>query len=140
MLVLATHVYEAILAHAREAKPAEGCGLLAGHRTQEATATASYRATNVAENPTTTYEIDPEEQYRLMAEIDTVGLEVVGFYHSHPAGPHGPSTTDHARATWEGYHYLIASLGGKRPVLDAWRWTGDAFERDAVAVRAAENE
>lgn len=140
MLVLATDVYEAILAHAREAKPTEACGLLAGRGNEAAIATTSYRATNVADEPTVTYAIDPEEQYRLMGEIDAAGLEVVGFYHSHPEGPHGPSTTDHARATWDGYHYLIASLGGKWPVLDAWRWTGETFERDTVAVSAAENE
>lgn len=140
MLVLATDVYDGILAHAREAKPAEACGLLAGRRDQVATTTAIYRATNVAADPQITYEIDPEEQYRLMGEIDGAGLEVVGFYHSHPAGPPGPSTTDHARATWDGYHYLIASLGGKWPVLDAWRWMGESFERDSVAVRPGEDE
>lgn len=140
MLRLAPAVYEAILAHAREAAPAEACGLLAGNRPggtapgPGTAATETYRATNVAPNPEITYEIDPEEQYRLMDDIESAGLELVGFYHSHPAGPHGPSSTDHARATWEGYHYLIASLGGDRPVLDAWVWTGDRFARDEVAL------
>ena len=140
MLVLAAEVYDGIIDHAREATPAEACGLLAGRRDEVSTATARYPATNVAPDPQITYEIDPEEQFRLMEEIDAAGLELVGFYHSHPTGPHGPSTTDHARATWDGYHYLIVSLGGPRPALDAWRWTGDAFERENVTVRAGANE
>lgn len=140
MLVLASHVYDGILAHAREASPQEACGLLAGSRDEHAIATAMHRATNIAPNPERTYEIDAEEQYRLMGEIDAAGQSVVGFYHSHPAGPHGPSTTDHARATLDGYHYLIASLGGPEPVLDAWRWTGSRFERDPVAVRDLDPE
>jgi len=140
MLRLAPAVYETILAHAGEAAPAEACGLLAGQRddgttaTRGARATESHRATNVAPNPEITYEIDPEEQYRLMEEIETAGDELVGIYHSHPGGPHGPSSTDHARATWEGYHYLIVSLGGDRPVVDAWVWTGERFAREDVAI------
>lgn len=136
MLRLAPSAYEALLDHAREGVPEESCGLLAGSRAGEPTVTESRRAENVAPNPEYTYEIDPEEQYELMDDLEEQGLDLVGFYHSHPQGPAGPSTTDQAKATWEGYHYLIVSLGGRRPVVDAWVWTGETFERDAVTVES----
>lgn len=153
MLVLRASVYEAILEHAREAAPDEACGLLGGSREgaaepgtrresesdsesepPSATATESRRARNAAPDTELTYAIDPEEQYRLMADFEAAGLELVGFYHSHPRGPAGPSATDHRQAAWPGYHYLIASLGDDRPVLDAWVWNGESFARDPVSV------
>jgi len=30
---------------------------------------------------------------------------------------------------------VVASLAARPPTLDAWLWTGDAFERDDVVVR-----
>lgn len=137
MLRLVRSAYEDLLSHARAGTPEERCGLLAGDREEEpeaATVTTIRRVKNVAPNPQYTYEIDPEEQYELMEEVEERGLDLVGFYHSHPQGPAAPSTTDHERANWEGYHYLIVSLGGRKPVVDAWVWTGTRFERDAVAI------
>lgn len=143
MLALRAAVYDAVLAHAREATPEEACGILAGDRENaesedgdslRATAIDYYRTPNVAAEPTITYEIDPETQYRVLEEIDDSGRDLVGFFHSHPQGPAGPSATDHRQAAWPGYHYLIASLGGDRPVLDAWRWDGERFVRDPVGI------
>ena len=134
MLALEWPVYEAILEHAREAAPEEACGMLAGRRDGGGRATAIHRTENTAARPEVTYEIDPEEQYRVMATIEADGDDLLGFYHSHPAGPPGPSRTDQRKATWPDHHYLIASLGGELPTLDAWVWTGDRFVMDAVSV------
>lgn len=134
MLVLGRAAYEGVLAHAREVAPEEACGLLAGSTEPHATVSRIARATNAAATPEYTYEIDPEEQFRLMETLEEEGFDVVGIYHSHPRGPDGPSTTDRARATWEGYHYLIVSLGGEVPVVDAWVWTGEQFRRSPVRV------
>ena len=140
MLHLDRTAYEALLDHAREETPEEACGLLVGSvgasGTDEGPSRVEriHRMQNVAQNPEVTYEIDPEAQFRVMEELETQGWEVVGFYHSHPRGPDGPSTTDHARATWQGYHYLIVSLGGEIPMVDAWVWTGEGFARDDVTI------
>jgi proteasome lid subunit RPN8/RPN11 len=37
------------------------------------------------------------------------GLELIGFFHSHPRGPAAPSQFDTDRA-WPGYVYLILGL------------------------------
>ncbi|MFW6385455.1 MAG: desampylase [Halodesulfurarchaeum sp.] len=135
MLVLEKSVCESIVEHARRGTPEEVCGLLAGRSGELDLITRNYETANVAVEPRATYAIDPEEQYRLMTEIDETGLDLIGFYHSHPASPAEPSPIDRDRATWEGYRYLIVSLAGSTPVLDAWRLTGDGFERDTVSVR-----
>jgi len=134
MLRLDPAVREAVVDHAREGAPAEVCGVLGGRYDATAsTVTASRRAENVAATPRTRYELDPAEQLRLMDDIEETGADVVGFYHSHPAGPAEPSETDAAQATWEGYSYVIVDLSAA-PSVGAWRWTGEAFEREEVEV------
>lgn len=134
MLSLPRSAYDAILAHADAGGDEEVCGILAGTREgDDARVEAVHRAENVAERPETRYLIDPEEQLELIEEIEAAGREVIGFYHSHPAGPPVPSDTDAERATWPGYSYAIC-VPGERPFLDSWRWTGAAFEREAVAL------
>lgn len=138
MLVLPRSTYDGIIEHARDGEPNEVCGVLGGtHGETESEAVRALRAENVAANPRTAYEIGPEEQLDLMRAVEDDGDEVVGFYHSHPDGPPEPSATDEAQATWAGYTYLIVSLDGTYPYVGAWRWTGDGFEREAVAVQAS---
>ncbi|MGM0606722.1 MAG: Mov34/MPN/PAD-1 family protein, partial [Halobacteriota archaeon] len=59
-------------------------------------------------------------------------FEVVGFYHSHPGGPSGPSETDARLAAWPGHSYVIVSLAGGTAEFGSWRWRGDRFEREPV--------
>lgn len=141
MLVLTRDVYDAILDHATEAVPREACGVLAGSRgtsDRPAVATTAHQTANAAETPTLRYSIDPEELLGVVETVEQAGREVVGFYHSHPAGPTSPSDTDHREATWADHHYIIASLAGRPPTLDAWVWTGERFARDAVTISSGD--
>jgi len=138
MLSLARPVYDEIAAHARAGAPREACGVLGGEFGDERSHVHRHdRAENVADRPRRAYALDPEEQFALMEGIEDEGHEVVGFYHSHPRGPPVPSAADEAEATWEGYSYVIVSLGGEEPYVGSWRWTGTAFRREAVALRRA---
>ncbi|MEF8840366.1 MAG: desampylase [Haloarculaceae archaeon] len=141
-----------VLAHARDGAPEEVCGVLGGTHRNRATGTTTvatgtgatggdsshartvHRVSNVASEPRTRYELDPSEQFRAMEAIEDAGGDVVGFYHSHPRGPPRPSATDEALATWDGYSYVVVSLGGPEPAVRSWRWTGEAFERERVEV------
>lgn len=161
MIELSTDAYEAIVAHAREGSPEEVCGVLGGERGEPTRAQEStpvdeptqgddghddhretvsrvesvHRATNVARSPGRTYLIDPEEQLTIMDDIEGRGRDVVGFYHSHPAGPTRPSPTDERRATWEGYSYAICLPD--LPFVGSWRWHGerDGFVSEVVHLR-----
>ncbi|GGL51964.1 desampylase [Halocalculus aciditolerans] len=136
MLVLSAPAYADVLAHARAAAPEECCGILVGTRDgDDAHAMTAVATENAAENPKTTYEIPPGDVVDVADDAAERDEEIVGFYHSHPAGPPHLSETDEREATWKGYHYLLVSLDDSTPFLDAWRWTGDAFAADAVVVR-----
>ncbi len=135
MLELRRAAYDAVLDHARADAPREACGALLGRRDgDEVIATTARRVPNVAEASRVTYELDPEATLAVFDEAAAMGCEVVGFYHSHPAGPAHMSDTDRERASWPGYVYVLASLAARPPILDAWTWTGERFEREAVRL------
>lgn len=110
-LEIARALVETIVDHARQQVPNECCGLLAGRGTR---IERVFRGTNVDQSPFT-YRLDPHEQFRFFKEIDALGLELLGIYHSHPQSPAYPSRTDVAQAFYPEAAYLIVSL----PASDA---------------------
>ncbi|MGA3293743.1 MAG: M67 family metallopeptidase [Candidatus Acidiferrales bacterium] len=102
-----------LTARARHDPKEECCGLLAG---RDAVITRAFPATNAASNPATSYEIAPEELFRLMREIRGARLELLGIYHSHPNGENAPSPRDIERAYYPDAAYFIVS-----PLPDAAR-------------------
>jgi proteasome lid subunit RPN8/RPN11 len=101
--------------HAGEGYPNEICGILIAARGSDlATVTRRVRNT-VVERARDRYEMDPREQIRIQRECDESGLEIVGYYHSHPDHPAMASVTDAARS-WAGPVYVIVSCVGGRAV------------------------
>ena len=97
----------AIRAHGKETYPHECCGFLVG-RAGEVVELA--RASNAREDsPKNRYLIPPVEFVRVQREADARGLDIVGFYHSHPDHPARPSAFDREHA-WPGYAYLIVAV------------------------------
>ncbi|MEZ3165084.1 desampylase [Halorubrum sp. RMP-47] len=140
MIELTRAAYDDIVYRAYKGGEAEICGVLAGeHGTDgdNSVVTETYAAENVAETPEIRYLIDPEEQFELIETVEEAGLDVVGFYHSHPTGPTHPSETDAARATWPNHSYVICALDGY-PFVGSWRWRDneEAFEQETVSVRS----
>lgn len=124
-----------MLSHAAETVPTEACGLLAGTRDRDRTVVeTSHRARNAASAPRISYRIDPRAQLALMDGIEAAGRSVVGIYHSHPVGPPQLSERDRLQAAWQDYHYVLVSLAGPIPTLDAWRYTGEGFSTETVRL------
>jgi proteasome lid subunit RPN8/RPN11 len=92
-----------------QCSPEEACGLLSGQiEAGYYRVAAVIPATNELHSPVR-YRIDPHEQIAAFNQIDAQGLELVGIYHSHPAGPPDPSPTDIAEAFYPAAVYLIWS-------------------------------
>lgn len=118
MLILTEAQYAEIVAHGREGKPLEICGLLGGHSEDENhVVDAVYPITSDDHSPLT-YSLNASEHMRAEKDIRGRGLEVIGIYHTHPATVAYPSVTDVARAHWGEWDdllypnvsYLIVSL------------------------------
>jgi proteasome lid subunit RPN8/RPN11 len=112
-----------IVDHARAAKPSECCGLLVGTGTS---VTEAVPARNLADLPTR-FLIDPQDHIDAIRDARVRGLEVLGFYHSHPHSPPVPSETDRAEAGYPDHLYLIASLASEPPEIRLFRFSGGNF-------------
>jgi proteasome lid subunit RPN8/RPN11 len=121
------------LAHAREAAPDECCGLLLGRGDEIAEAV---RARNVAEQPAARFLIDPADHFAALRRARERGLDVVGFYHSHPSSPPEPSARDLAEFSYPGHLYAIVSLQAEPAEIRLFRFVDGNFHRvPLVTVR-----
>jgi proteasome lid subunit RPN8/RPN11 len=109
---------ETLVAHAREEAPNECCGLLLG---TELSIAEIARAKNIADQPRSRFLIDPKDHIDLRRAARARGLDVLGFYHSHPSSPAVPSPTDLAEATYPGHLYLIVGLAAEPPDVAVYR-------------------
>ncbi len=106
-------IYDELLAHARDDVPNECCGLVGGN---DGVAKSVYRARNAEASPLR-YNLDPQDQFRIMTEMDERGEELSAIYHSHTASPAYPSQTDINLAAYPDALYLIVSLAeGEEPL------------------------
>ena len=87
---------ETMRAHVDICAPLEGCGLLAG---RDGRVSRVFAIANQAQSPVK-FKMDPVEQIRAFDWMEANGLELVGIFHSHPAGPETASATDIAEAAY----------------------------------------
>jgi proteasome lid subunit RPN8/RPN11 len=118
-LVLQRRHLTEILSHAREASPAECCGLIGG--TEDGQTQSIYRLTNVASNTQIAYEAAPEELFAAQRQMRQHGETLLAIYHSHPrASEPTPSETDIRLAYYPSATYLIVGLAGNEPIVRAF--------------------
>ena len=129
-VILGRRAHDDIVAHARETAPAECCGLVIGYRGESGdgdTITEAARTRNVAANPNR-FEIHPEDHIHARRDARTRGLEVLGFYHSHPRSPATPSATDLGEASYPGHLYVIVSVSSEPADVQLYRLETGAFQ------------
>ena len=81
MLRIDDDQYAALVAHARAEYPNEACALLGG---RDGSVERVYALPNAEASPTF-YVVEPKAQLRAMTEMDDLGLDLVGIFHSHVA-------------------------------------------------------
>jgi proteasome lid subunit RPN8/RPN11 len=112
--------YEALRAHGEETYPHECCGVLLGKHESgvgnhiHQIVRAGNTRTDAAHNR---YNIAPQELVKIQRQARGLGLDIVGFYHSHPDHPAQWSQTDIAEAHWLGCSYIITSVEKGAAVL-----------------------
>lgn len=108
---------DAMVEHSRRGRPNEACGLFAG---EGGHVDIVYPLTNVDASPVT-YLVDSHEQLATFREVEEMGLEIVGCFHSHVTSEAYPSKTDVAQAFYPEWIYAIVSLRDEEPELRAFR-------------------
>lgn len=119
-LVVTRAVINLLRDKALRAHPDECCGILLGDGEN---ITAALPARNVHSTPRTHFEIDPQVIVDAHRAARDGGPQVLGYYHSHPAGPPHPSATDRAEAAHDGRIWAIIC----EDAIGWWRDTPDGF-------------
>ena len=157
MLRLSEQVYDAIRRHGEETYPYECCGVLLGRTISPQNSAEGNQGTNEVEDAVRAgntrtdsawnrYQIAPQELVKIQKLGRERGLDIVGFYHSHPDHPAKWSKTDFAEAHWIGCSYVITAVDeGVAQTTNSFLLTGTgeddkAFEDEAVEVAALEAE
>jgi proteasome lid subunit RPN8/RPN11 len=112
-------VLREISRHAAASYPREACGALVG--AGEDVRLSLPLANRDARAPEVGFAVDPKDYLSVEAEADSLGLSLLGFWHSHPDGLALPSAADRAYA-WEGLLTVIVSVTQGAPEeISAWR-------------------
>jgi proteasome lid subunit RPN8/RPN11 len=146
-------VAERIRRHGAETFPHECCGALLG-RDSAAAEKVSARDETPSKETREVLELfplvnrrDDSPRNRFAVTADDVrdaekaasqhGLEVIGWYHSHPDHPARPSDFDREHA-WPWYSYVIVSvMAGKPADMTSWRLNDDRlnYSPEGVEIR-----
>ena len=129
MIQLSAQHWNQIANHGEREYPHECCGLLVGRFDKQDTKLVSevQPITNALaeEAKRRRFLIRPEELLRGERYAARQGLDVVGFYHSHPDHPAAPSQYDLDHA-WPVYSYIIVSVrDGQAEDLRSWQLQSD---------------
>jgi proteasome lid subunit RPN8/RPN11 len=137
-LLLDEKIAQEIRAHGAETYPHECCGAMLG---SDGDATREVRAlhrlvnrrTDSAHNRFAVTAGDVRDAERA---AKSAGLEVIGWYHSHPDHPARPSEFDREHA-WPWYSYVIVSvMKGVPGVMASWRLDDDRARYSAEPIAA----
>jgi proteasome lid subunit RPN8/RPN11 len=127
-LALGAELRERLIAHAARVYPAECCGLLLGRPAPRREVLQLVEAENVAAAPRATFELAPSALLEAERLAATLGLEVLGVYHSHPSGPSWPSARDSTAPSWS---QVVVSGSGEATVVRSFRG-GDTPAEEAL--------
>ena len=128
MKITDTHL-KTIYTHAKETYPRECFGFLLGAFADDGWVLQIVSGKNLATERNDRFEMDPRDFIQVERDAEEAGLEIIGFYHSHPDWPPIPSQTDIDFA-WEGMFYLIVSVHKGRPFnTNIWQLTEEEPRR-----------
>jgi proteasome lid subunit RPN8/RPN11 len=132
------HFVEKMKTHAGQTYPEECCGILLGK--SEADSRIVYEVMAIDNSSeqlrTRRFIITPEDYRTAETQAGKNGLEILGFYHSHPDHPARPSQFDleHAFPSWS--YVIIGVDHGQPATMSSWILRDDRsrFEAEVFEV------
>ena len=125
---LSKEIATKINAHGAETYPHECCGALLGREidANQREITALFPLVNRRDDsPRNRFQVTSEDVRDAEKAARQQGIDVLGWYHSHPDHPAKPSQFDQDHA-WPWYSYIIVSVANGRPEkMTSWRLADD---------------
>lgn len=146
MIAISSIEFEKMRAHLVAGYPNEACGIFIGEiegadkRVVEAVpvanAWAPLEGDGAGHDLRDRFSIDPRDIVRADRDASKRGLDIIGFFHSHPDWPATPSETDRMWA-WPVVSFMIVSVEqGRVGAARSWvlRDGRDAFDEETLIV------
>lgn len=123
-LIIRKKHWQEMLNYVQQNAPLESCGLLAGKNEQ---VEKVIFVRNQAQSPVR-FVMDPYDQLKAFDWIESNQLDLLGIFHSHPAGPENASATDIAEAAYEVVQLIWSRNQNRWQVRGFWIENGIATE------------
>jgi proteasome lid subunit RPN8/RPN11 len=123
-LIISKKHWQEMLNHVQQNAPLESCGLLAG-KNERVERVIFIR--NQAQSPVR-FVMDPYDQLKAFDWIESNQLDLLGIFHSHPAGPETASATDISEAAYEVVQLIWSRNQNRWRVRGFWIENGTAAE------------
>ena len=135
MLKISDDLVSRINSHVEEAYPDEGAGFLIGDdgEVKEILALPNAREDEARHNR---FLITPEDYLKAELKADSLGLSLIGVFHSHPDCPNVPSEYDREWAQ-PFFSYIITRVDeGKAVSHRSWRLVEDrtTYEEEVIEI------
>ncbi|MDP2311832.1 MAG: M67 family metallopeptidase [Pseudomonadota bacterium] len=122
-------------AHACAGYPHEVVGILAGRRADNVVTTVVSLVNERADSPANRYHVSALVLYRAEQSLEAEGLEVVGYYHSHPDHPARYSDFDRDHALPNMSYVITSVVAGRIADTRSWRLRDDRTAMDEEPIR-----
>jgi proteasome lid subunit RPN8/RPN11 len=130
-------VDEAIRAHGQQTYPHECCGALLGRDGRVTELVALPNTTE--EGPRRRFLVRPGDYRQAEQRATALGVELLGFYHSHPDHPARPSQYDLDQA-WPTFAYIIVAVAqGAATEMTVWFLKDDRSSFEEGTLHHGEN-
>jgi proteasome lid subunit RPN8/RPN11 len=136
-LTITADVDQAIRAHGQETYPHECCGALLGRGDHVTGIVALPNTTE--EGPRRRFLVRPSDYREAERRAGELGVELRGFYHSHPDHPARPSQYDLDHA-WPTFAYVIVAVAsGVAGDMTVWHLKDDRSTFEESSLHYGEN-
>ncbi len=143
MLILTDDLFQRMRDHLEAGYPREACGILIGEMDGDQKiardlylAPNAWSVENEREGQRNRYLISPDDFVRADREASRRGLDIIGFFHSHPDHPARPSETDREFALPAISFVIVSVWQGRATDATSWVLRDDrsAFDEEAVTT------
>jgi len=138
LLSISKELAERIRAHGAETYPHECCGALLGRDNEPREILGLFPLINRRDDsPQNRFSVTAQDVLDAEKSARRQGLDVVGWYHSHPDHPARPSAYDRDHA-WPWYSYIIVSVAQGQPQdMTSWRLNDDRqqFSPEGIQIQ-----
>ena len=131
-------IYDEIVAYAKEHLPEEACGLIAGTEDEEGREIKKVYFLENKDHSKEHFTLDPADQMAAIKDARSLGLKMLGNWHSHPESPSRPSDEDIKLAYDSKASYLILSLMADNPVLNSFHIKDGEWSKEDLRIYSKE--